>query len=135
MRESGFYFVKDQGRWIVAEWIEYVHCIHPESTICKWQIIGGDMELGDSAFDEIGDKIEMPDKQIDFHLKKIKALTESCNGNGFIKEKGNLMARVFVRATGAINDHKGNYVINSRDLFAWFENGDYLMQKTEWDTV
>lgn len=51
------------------------------------------------------------------------------------KGNGNLMARVFIRVTGAINDNNGNYVINKQDLFAWFENIDYLMQKTECDAM
>lgn len=71
------------------------------------------------------------DSQIEYHLQKIKAT------QAYIKDKGigNLKARVFLRATGAIPDHKGNVIINKEDLLAWFENGDYLKSHTEWDTV
>ena len=47
---------------------------------------------------------------------------------------GNLMARVFIRATGAISEGE-NYIVSKDDLISWFENGDYLSQKTEWDTL
>jgi len=52
-----------------------------------------------------------------------------------VESKGNLMAKVFLRNTGAINDYKGNYVINEKDLFAWFENSDYLKSYTEYDIL
>lgn len=67
---------------------------------------------------------------IDFHLNRIKAIQNELNNS-----QGNLMARVFLRRTGAINDQKGNYVINSKDLFSWFENADYLKMVTEYDTL
>lgn len=71
------------------------------------------------------------ESDIDYHLKRIKAMQSS----DFEKEKGNLMARVFLRNTGSLNDHKGNYIINEKDLFSWFENLDYLKSYTEWDTL
>jgi hypothetical protein len=96
----------------------------------------------DDLFETLGDIIkpvgnmeEEKDPQIDYHFKRVKALEDSHNSDGFMKEKGHLMARVFLRATGAINNEKGNYVINAKDIFAWFENGDYLRQPTEWDTM
>lgn len=70
------------------------------------------------------------DHSIDFHLNRVKAIQ-----NELKNSQGNLMARVFLRRTGAINDQKGNYVINSKDLFAWFENTDYLKIFTEYDTI
>jgi len=73
-------------------------------------------------------------EQSDYHLNRIKAIQNSHDENGFKKEVGNLMARVFIRATGAIRKGK-NYIINEDDLMSWFENGDYLSQKTEWDAI
>jgi len=73
---------------------------------------------------------EKKDPSIEFHLNRIKSIQKELKQN-----QGNLMAKVFIRKTGAINDHKGNYVINSKDLFAWFENGDYLKTVTEYDTI
>jgi hypothetical protein len=90
--------------------------------------------LGD-IIKPVGNMEEQKDPQIEYHVKKIKATVSSLDEKGFMKEKGNLMARVFLRATGAIYDEKGNYVINTQDIFAWFENGDYLRQPTEWDTM
>lgn len=84
---------------------------------------------------DINEIPEPTDDNIEYHLKRIKAIQDTHNSNGFMKEKGYLMARVFLRATGAINDEKGNYTIPSHDIFAWFENGDYLMQKTQWDAM
>lgn len=70
------------------------------------------------------------DQSINFHLNRVKAIQ-----NELKNSQGNLMARVFLRRTGAINDQKGNYVINSKDLFSWFENTDYLKIFTEYDTI
>ena len=72
---------------------------------------------------------------IDYHIERIKAIQNAHDKNGFKKNQGSLMARVFLRRTGAINDHKGNYVINEKDIVGWFENGDYLKMVTEWDTM
>jgi len=83
---------------------------------------------------EINDQSQICDQSepdINYHLKRIKAMQV----NAFEKEKGNLMARVFLRNTGSRNDHKGNCVINEKDLFSWFENLDYLKQYTEYDTI
>ncbi len=74
---------------------------------------------------------------IDFHLKRIKAIqkgTQAVN-DGFVKEQGNLMARVFLRNTGALNNHKCGYIIQEQDILAWFENLDYLKSYTEYDTL
>ena len=68
---------------------------------------------------------------IDYHLMRIKAIQSTA----FSKKNGHIMAEVFLRRTGAINDNKGNYVINSQDIFAWFENLDYLRQYTEYDKM
>lgn len=73
------------------------------------------------------------DEDINYHLERIKAIQNSHDKNGFKKRQGSLMAEVFLRRTGAINDHKGNYVINAKDIFGWFENGDYLKMYTEYD--
>lgn len=75
-------------------------------------------------------KINKSKQSIDFHLNRIKAIQNELNNS-----QRNLMARVFLRQTGAINDQKGNYVINSKDLFAWFENADYLKMVTEYDAI
>jgi len=80
--------------------------------------------------DQSQEKVQS-EPDIDYHLKRIKAI----RSNAFEKEKGNLMARVFLRNTGSRNDQKGNYIINEKDLFAWFENLDYLKSFTEWDTL
>ena len=71
------------------------------------------------------------DNETNYHLQRIKSM------QAYLKDKGlgNLKARVFLRKTGALKDHKGNYVINEQDLLAWFENGDYLMTHTEHDTI
>lgn len=68
---------------------------------------------------------------IEYHLKRIKAIQNT----SFDEQKGNLMARVFVRKVGAVNDGKGNYIINQDDLIKWFENLDYLKTFTEYDTI
>jgi hypothetical protein len=77
----------------------------------------------------------MKDGMIDYHTKRAMSIQKSLDENGFQKEKGKLMARVFLRATGAINNNNGTYTIQESDLMAWFENGDYLKQFTEYDTM
>ena len=67
---------------------------------------------------------------IDYHFKRVKSIQH----HSFDIAKGNLMARVFLRHTGSICDQKGNYIINEKDLFAWFENLDYLRIYSEFDT-
>lgn len=94
---------------------------------------------GKESFDEPGD-CNMPrvsgsasasetDPQIDYHLRRVKAV------NHYIKDKGNLTARVFLRATGAINNHDGTYTIQEQDIKAWFEAGSHLTAFTEYDTM
>jgi hypothetical protein len=73
---------------------------------------------------------KLPDEQIAWHLQRNKAIQ-----NETAKRQGNLMARVFLRNVGAINNHDGNYMISEKDLFAWFENADYLRMYTEYDTI
>jgi len=51
------------------------------------------------------------------------------------EKQGELMAKKFIRATGALRTEKGNYMINSQDLFEWFKSGAYLNEATEWDSV
>jgi hypothetical protein len=87
-------------------------------------------ELVSSRVTDQSQMCDQSEPDIDYCLKRIKAI----QSNEFEKEKGNLMARVFLRHTGSLNDHKGNYVINEKDLFAWFENLDFLKSYTEWDT-
>lgn len=70
------------------------------------------------------------DPIIDFHLNRIKLIQDEIEN-----KRGNLMARVFLRATGAVNNQKGYYIISSEDLFAWFNNADYLRSHTEYDTM
>ena len=75
------------------------------------------------------------DPQIEYHLNKVKAIKSSINEDGFMKEKGNLMCRVMIRAIADKRDGKGNIVFQERELFNWFENGDYLKQKCEADAM
>jgi hypothetical protein len=72
----------------------------------------------------------LDDKQINWHLQRVQAIQ-----NETAKSQGNLMAKVFLRNTGALNDHKGSYIINEKDLFAWFENADYLKSYTEYNCL
>jgi hypothetical protein len=51
------------------------------------------------------------------------------------KKQGELMAKKFIRQTGAILDSNGNRLINEKDLIEWFKSGSYLNQATEWDSV
>ena len=51
------------------------------------------------------------------------------------EKQGELMAKKFIRATGALNDGKGNKIINEEDLIEWFKSGAYLNPVTEWDSV
>ena len=88
-------------------------------------------DLVSSRVTDQSQECDQSEPDIDYHLERIKAI----QSNTFDKEKGNLMARVFLRNTGSRNDHKGNYIINEKDLFAWFENLDYLKSYTEWDTL
>jgi vesicle coat complex subunit len=76
-------------------------------------------------------KCDQQEPDIDYHLKRINAIQATL----FDKAKGRLMAEVFLRRTGAINDHNGNYTVNSKDLFTWFENLDYLREYTEYDKM
>ena len=69
------------------------------------------------------------DPQIEYHLRRVKAV------NHYIKDKGNLTARVFLRATGAINNHNGTYTIQEQDIKAWFEAGSHLTAFTEYDVL
>ena len=55
MREEGYYFVKYKGIWKIDEWI------HIGKTLYTWDTIHyPHLCTTDSAFDEIGDKIELP---------------------------------------------------------------------------
>ena len=67
---------------------------------------------------------------IDYHFKRVKSIQH----HSFDTTKGNLMARIFLRHVGSTYDQKGNYIINEKDLFAWFENLDYLRIYSEFDT-
>jgi len=51
------------------------------------------------------------------------------------QKQGELMAKKFIRATGALRTEKGNYMINSQDLFEFFKSGAYLNKATDWDSV
>lgn len=52
-----------------------------------------------------------------------------------IEKQGELMAKKFIRQTGALLDTKGNRIINEKDLIEWFKSGAYLNEATEWDSV
>ena len=54
MREEGYYFVKYRNRWTIALWDG------GEETIYGWILIGNKNEYKDSLFQEIGDKIDLP---------------------------------------------------------------------------
>jgi zona occludens toxin (predicted ATPase) len=69
------------------------------------------------------------DEDIEYHVQRIKAI------QNYIRHKGNLAYRVFLRATGAINNHDGSYTIRDLDIKAWFESGSYLKQFTDHDTL
>ena len=51
MRENGFYKVKRNGKWIVAEYLDLIQ--HPAA----WFLTGNDMLFHDEDFEEIGEKI------------------------------------------------------------------------------
>lgn len=51
------------------------------------------------------------------------------------EKQGELMAKKFIRQTGALLDSKGNRIINEQDLIQWFKSGSYLNKATEWDSV
>ena len=53
MREEGYYFVKHYGYWSIARYVIL------GVTKC-WQIMGTETDYIDCDFDEIGDKIELP---------------------------------------------------------------------------
>jgi hypothetical protein len=52
-----------------------------------------------------------------------------------IEKQGELMAKKFIRQTGALLDSKGNRIINEKDLIEWFKSGAYLNRATQWDSV
>lgn len=70
-----------------------------------------------------------PDPQIEYHVQRIKAI------QSYLKNGGNLAAKVFLRATGAINNHDGTYTIQERDVKEWFESGSHLKVFAEYDTI
>ena len=53
-REEGYYFVKYRDKWMIAFWEG------DDETIYGWNLIGYTNEYKDSLFQEIGDKIELP---------------------------------------------------------------------------
>jgi len=75
------------------------------------------------------DQDESFDPQIEYHARRVKALQH------YLKNKGKLAAKVFKRATGAINNHDGTYTIQERDINEWFESGSYLKAFTDHDTL
>ncbi len=52
-RESGYYWVKSSGEWGIAQWF-------PDQK--RWWCIMDEDRYMDAAFEEIGDKIELPIK-------------------------------------------------------------------------
>lgn len=36
-------------------------------------------------------------------------------------KEGNKKAKQFLRGTGALRDHKGNYIISEADIYEWFQ--------------
>ena len=90
------------------------------------------VELWNPANDEDNESQKhdesIPD--MDYHFKRVKSIQH----HSFDTTKGNLMARIFLRHVGSTYDQKGNYIINEKDLFAWFENLDYLRIYSEFDT-
>jgi len=99
---------KEEGAWAK---------ITNENRALIIQLVSGSASASDS------------DPQIDYHMHRIKAV------NNYIKDKGNLVARVFLRATGAINNHDGTYTIQEQDIKQWFESGSHLTAFTEYDTM
>lgn len=51
------------------------------------------------------------------------------------EKKGELMAKKFIRATGAILDGTGNIIIHKQDLIDWFKSGSYLNEASEYDSI
>ena len=70
------------------------------------------------------------DHPLRFHMDRIAAIQ-----NELKQQQGNLMAKVFLRRTGAVRDNDGNYIINSKDLFAWFESASYLNIVSHYDIL
>jgi hypothetical protein len=100
-----------------AEWLEDIICSDGVNKFCNLHIVSGSASASDN------------DPQIDYHLRRVKAV------NHYIKDKGNLAARVFLRATGAINNHNGTFTMQEQDIKAWFESGSHLTAFTEYDTM
>ena len=100
-----------------TEWLEDFICSDRVNEICNLHNVSGSASASET------------DPQIDYHLRRVKAV------NHYIKDKGNLAARVFLRATGAINNHDGTYTIQEQDIKAWFEAGSHLTAFTEYDTM
>ena len=51
MRESGFYWVLDAGRWIVAE-----YCVIPQQPNHPWFISGEDRAFGEHYWDHVDER-------------------------------------------------------------------------------
>lgn len=83
-------------------------------------------------------KAAQSDPDIQMHLQKVKELQSELTEAR--KQEHSLTARVMLRSTGAIFTGEyyvtgEYYLINKKDLFAWFENGDHLKKYSELDTL
>lgn len=80
--------------------------------------------------------IHLAKMTIEDHIKRIHKIQEECKVLAEQrKTDGNLTYNVFLRSTGAINNHDGTYTIYESDMKAWFENGDHLRKHTEYDKL
>lgn len=57
MREAGFYWVRTDNKWIVAEWYEYTNGQR------YWLIPGWDRDFEDDYFEEIDGKRLIPEEK------------------------------------------------------------------------
>lgn len=55
-REPGFYWVKFEGRWQVAEYTEYRSFFNPLNFSYGWDIVSSDREFKDDDFEEIDER-------------------------------------------------------------------------------
>jgi hypothetical protein len=55
-RESGWYFVKYNGNWMIASY-------NPAFDTLPWLITDSEVWLQDRDFEEIGERIKMPDEE------------------------------------------------------------------------
>lgn len=70
-------------------------------------------------------------EELERALANAQTRDSNCNRHGVTNR--NLTYKVMLRRCGAINNADGTYTIYETDLKAWFENGDYLKEYTDYD--